>query len=209
MSSRPHTVEPRISEALERLRASQAGPRLSLGDLLDALGDRGFGLLILVLALPNAIPGPTVPGFSLVFGIGLVALGAQLALGWDAPRIPRRARAWSVSSAGFARFLDRVLPWIRHIERWLTPRPSWLVGGAGARLIGVAVILMSMVLSLPVPLGNVPVASSLVILALGLLEEDGIALLLGLVLGTLSIAWNALLVAGGTLALERVFPHLL
>jgi len=63
---------------------------------------------------------------------------------------------------------------------------------------------MGIVLSLPVPLGNLPIAWSLVVLALGLLEEDSRALLLGLVLGALSIAWNGLVVVGGAAIFERL-----
>ncbi|MGE5202368.1 MAG: exopolysaccharide biosynthesis protein, partial [Acidobacteriota bacterium] len=94
-------------------------------------------------------------------------------------------------------FLDRALPRIRRVERWLRPRQSWLTGTGGERLVGFVIALMGIVLSLPVPLGNVPIAWSLVVIALGLLEVDGNALLLGLAAGILSIAWNTLVVLGG------------
>jgi hypothetical protein len=194
----------RASEALDRLRMSHTPARISLGELLDALSDHGFGLLILGPALINAIPGPHIPGFSAVFAIGLVILGAQLALGWHSPRIPRRARRWSVTSAGFSRFLDRALPLIRRVEAWLRPRPSWLTEAVGERLIGIAVVLLSIVLALPIPFGNVPIAWALVVLALGLMEEDSRALSLGLGFGILAVAWNAALVAGGALAIAEL-----
>ena len=194
----------RISEALDGLRTRHPGPRVSLGDLLDALGDRGFGLIVLALALPNGIPGPTLPGFSAIFGVPLVLMGSQLLRGWREPRIPRGFRRRSVTRDGFSRFLDRALPRIRRVERWLRPRESWLTNVGGGRLAGLAVILMGIVLSLPVPLGNLPIAWSLVVLALGLLEEDSRALLLGLVLGALSIAWNALIVLGGAAIFMRL-----
>jgi hypothetical protein len=194
----------RISEALDRLRLSHTRARISLGELLDALSDHGFGLLILGPALINAIPGPHIPGFSAVFAIGLVILGTQLALGWRSPRIPQRARRWSVTSAGFSRFLDRALPLIRRVEAWLRPRPSWLTEPIGERLIGLAVILLSIVLALPIPFGNVPIAWALVVLALGLMEEDSRALSLGLGFGILAVAWNAALVAGGALAIAEL-----
>src|SRR6185437_9641147 len=54
-----------------------------------AEGDHGFGLLVLALALPNAVPGPLIPGFSVPFALGIAALGLQRALGLNAPRLPR------------------------------------------------------------------------------------------------------------------------
>jgi len=194
----------RISEALDRLRTGHPGPRVSLGELLDALGERSFGLIVLVLALPNGIPGPTVPGFSAISGIPLILIGSQLLRGWHEPRIPQGFRRRSVTLEGFKRFLDRALPRMRRVERWLRPRPSWLTGVGGGRLAGFAVMALGIVLALPVPLGNLPVAWSLMALALGLLEEDSRALLLGLVLGALSIAWNALVVLGGAAIFARL-----
>lgn len=199
----PGQRRPRLSEALDLIRRSRPAERISLGELLDALGDHGFGLLILVPALFNAIPGPHIPGFSLPFAITLVVMGAQLAFGWSSPWIPSRVRRWSVTS----RFIERALPPIRRAEAWLRPRPSWLTEPAGERAIGVAVVLMSVVLALPVPFGNGPIAYALVALALGLMEEDSRALGVGLVLGILALAWNAALIAGGALAIVELLGY--
>lgn len=197
----------RISEALALILVSHTTARISVGELLDALSDHGFGLLILVPALINAIPGPHIPGFSLPFAIGLIVLGAQLASGRPSPWIPGRVRRWSVTSSGYARFLDRVLPIIRRVEAWLGPRPSWLTEPLGQRVIGVTVVLLSLVLAFPIPFGNAPIAFALVVLALGLMEEDSRALSLGLALGGLALAWNAALVAGGVLAIAELLGY--
>ncbi len=61
----PGAKRARISEALALILVSHTAARISVGELLDALSDHGFGLLILVLALINAIPGPHIPGLSL------------------------------------------------------------------------------------------------------------------------------------------------
>jgi hypothetical protein len=202
-----HAGRARISDALDALRRSHQEPRISLGDLLDALGDRGFGLVVLALALPNGIPGPTLPGLSAIFGIGLVLLGTQLMRAFPEPRLPGVIRRRSVTLAGFSRFLDRALPRIRRVERWLRPRHSWVTGTGGERFAGFVIALMGIVLSLPVPLGNLPIAWSLVVIALGLLEEDGNALLLGLAAGILSIAWNTLVVLGGAAIFSKLTAY--
>jgi hypothetical protein len=203
----PGAKRARISEALALILVSHTAARISLGELLDALSDHGFGLLILVLALINAIPGPHIPGFSLPFAIGLAVVGAQLALGRPSPWIPRRVRRWSVTSSGYSRFLDRVLPIIRRVEAWLGPRPSWLTEPTGGRVVGITVVLLSIVLALPIPFGNAPIAYALVVLALGLMEEDSRALSLGLAFGVLALGWNAALVAGGALAIAELLGY--
>ena len=203
----PGAKRARISEALALILVSHTAARISVGELLDALSDHGLGLLILVPALINAIPGPHIPGFSLPFAIGLIVLGAQLASGRPSPWIPGRVRRWSVTSSGYSRFLDRVLPIIRRVEAWLRPRPSWLTDSLGTRVIGAAIVLQSVVLALPIPFGNGAIAYALIVLALGLMEEDSRALSLGLALGGLALAWNAALVAGGVLAIAELLGY--
>jgi len=171
--------------------------RLAIADVMTALGDQGFGLLVLLLALPNAIPGPLIPGFSLPFALGIAALGLQLTLGLRTPRLPGWFKRLSMTHDRFHRFVDRAEPLLLRLERWLRPRPSPLTDAAGERLVGLALIALSAVLALPVPLGNLPIALSIIVIALGLLEGDGRALSFGLAAGLAAMLWNAVIVFAG------------
>jgi hypothetical protein len=196
--SDPRHAIPRGTAAALRWLADRPGsPRFSIDELLAALGDQGFGLLVFALALPNAVPGPLIPGFSVPFALGIAALGLQLALGLHTPRLPRRLRRLSLEQRRFRRMVDRTEPWLLRLERWLRPRPSPLTTEAGERLIGVALIALSVVLALPVPFGNTPVALSIMVIALGQLEGDGLALTGGLVAGLAASLWNAFLIFAG------------
>jgi len=183
--------------ALRWLADHHHRPRFAIADLLAALGDQGFGLLILALALPNAVPGPLVPGFSVPFALGIAALGLQLAFGLHTPRLPRWMRRLSIERSRFRRLVDRTEPLLLRLERWLRPRPSALTAAPGERLVGVALVGLSLALALPVPFGNTPVALSIIVIALGQLEGDGRALLLGLATGAAAMLWNAALVVAG------------
>lgn len=193
----PATERTGTAAALRRLADRHGAPRLSIDDLLVALGDQGFGLLVFALALPNALPGPLIPGFSVPFAIGIAALGLQLALGLHAPWLPRRLRLLAMEQRGVRRLIDRAEPWLRRLERWLRPRPSPLTAEPGERLVGIALIGLSVVLALPVPFGNTPVALSIIVIALGQLEGDGLALMAGIVAGIAASLWNAFLIMAG------------
>jgi hypothetical protein len=188
--------------ALRRLADERQRPRFAVADLLSALGDQGFGLLILVLALPNALPGPMIPGFSAPFAVAIGLLGLQLARGFPMPLLPGWLKRRSMPQERFRRFVLRTEPVLHRLERWLRPRPSGLTQGLGERLVGVALIALSAVLALPVPFGNLPVALSIMIIALGLLEGDGRALTLGLAAGLLATLWNASLIFAGAVIFE-------
>ncbi len=204
----PKQEVPRGTAAALRWLADRPGaPRFSIDDLLAALGDQGFGLLIFALALPNAVPGPLIPGFSVPFALGIAALGLQLVLGLHTPRLPRRLRRLSLEQRRFRRMVDRTEPWLLRLERWLRPRPSPLTTGTGERLVGVALIGLSVVLALPVPFGNTPVALSIIVIALGQLEGDGVALVTGIVAGIAASLWNTFLIVAGA-ELFHVAQHL-
>jgi hypothetical protein len=197
-----------IAAALRRLAAEHRGERFAVADLLAALGDQGFGLLTLLLALPNVVPGPMIPGFSVPFAVGIAVLGLQLAMGWHAPRLPRWLKRLSIERRRFERFVLRTEPMLLRLERWLKPRPSDLTEGPGERLVGIALITLSLILALPVPFGNAPIGLGIIIIALGLLEGDGRALVIGLAAGLAAALWNmALIVAGAELFVAATRVH--
>ncbi len=189
---------PRTSHRLMML-ADHPADRVSLGDALAILGERGFGLLLLILTLPNAVPIPAPPGVSLVLALPLILVAAQMAIGLDQPRLPERLRRLSMSRARLASVLGRALPHLQRMERHLQPRHPRLTGRHAERLLGAACLMLALVLCLPIPMGTAPVAWALVVLALGLLERDGLFALIGLAAGLVAVGWNvALVLAGGT-----------
>jgi hypothetical protein len=140
---------------------------ITLGELLDAAGEQTYGLLVLLLSLPNLIPGLNL-GLAPVGGIGLVALGAQLAWGTPHPWIPNRIQAQPIHKgriknalAKFEAQIDR-FRWRGAVRRPLNHR--WM---------GVAIAWTGFLLAIPVPLpfGNQLPAAILCLLGAALLEE--------------------------------------
>lgn len=193
--------------ALLRSLVRSAPERMSLGEVVMALEDRGFGVIVFCLALPNALPGPFIPGFSTVLALPIAWLGLQLLLGWEYARLPGFLRRRSIDRGRLARFVDRAVPLIGRFEGWLEPRPGWLTRGQGRCLLGGALILFGFFLALPIPLGNVPVAIGITVLSLGLIEQDSRALALGLVSGLIGCLWDAGLIALGIAAAQRLSSY--
>jgi hypothetical protein len=185
------------TSALLREFAEGAGERIAIDELVGVLEDRAFGILVLCLALPNAVPGPYIPGFSAIFALPIMWLGLQLALGFSYPRLPGLVRRRSFARARFLRFVNRTTPLLLRIEAWLGPHPGWLTEPRGHRFLGLVLVIFGFGLSLPVPLGNLPVAIGISILALGLIEEDSRALRWGLLSGLLGCLWLLALVGFG------------
>jgi hypothetical protein len=171
----------RASEILEQLARIWPGDRVSLGDIEAALGDRGFGLMILVFTLPTLIPG-----IAMLAAIPLALLAIQLMLGVSKPWLPKAILRRSVARADFQRMVDRLVPHFLRAEKVLKPRLNYFATSYAERLIGFACLVLILLLPLPWPFGNLLVAVPLFVLALALIERDGLFALGGIVLATIS-----------------------
>ncbi|HEX8108096.1 MAG TPA: exopolysaccharide biosynthesis protein, partial [Kofleriaceae bacterium] len=173
---------------------------LSVGALVDKAAESGFGFVIGVLSL-IAIP---FVGLSTPFGLAIALLGAQLMIGLRHPWLPARARRRALSMA----MLDRVLGLLVRRTRWLTrlSRRRWepLIQ---PRLVGLGVVLLALGLALPLPIpgSNLVFLIPLFTYSIGVLERDGLWIVLGH-LGTL-INMALLVVFGATVVevLQRIW----
>src|SRR5215472_15012971 len=77
----------RTSEMLREFAASRTGKRVSIGEIVAALGDRGLGVLITIFALPNVFPS-TVPFGNVLTGIPVIVFAVQLMLGVERLILP-------------------------------------------------------------------------------------------------------------------------
>jgi hypothetical protein len=185
----------RTSALLRDYVASLSGDQVSLDSLRDTLGDRGFGVLLFVFAVPNLIP-VNIPLLSAVLGAPLVLLAAQLFYGRHKPWFPRWFASRSVSRANFEAVVLRAIPYLERAEALLRPRLTPLLSWTGERLIGLALLVLTVVLALPIPFGNWLPAFAICIIGLAIVEKDGLAVLIGIAVGLLSLLVAGTVVVG-------------
>jgi hypothetical protein len=184
----------RLSGILAGIANDPRREHVALADLLVAMGDRAFGALMFLFAVPNTLP-VNAPGVSVVLGTPLLFLALQLTLGFSVPWLPASLVHRQVTRARFARVMNTVVPWLRRAERLSRPRWAWLAAGLAERLIGLACVVLSIVLILPVPFGNMGPALAICVLCFALMQRDGKATLAGLLAGVLALAlaWGVIL----------------
>lgn len=170
--------------------------RVSLGDMVDALGEAGLGLTILMLALPSFIPIPGLPtGF--IFGTALAILSLQIMIGADRLLLPQWLRRRSLPKGPVVTGGAWVAPWFRRVEWMLRPRLSFLSGRLAQFILAVPIFVHAVMILLPIPLGNQLPALAVIVFAFGLIERDGLAVMIGWVLTVLAVAWNGAIVFFG------------
>lgn len=185
-----------ISRRLGQLVVDAEGDTVTLAWVLDHLHGRAFGLFLLILALPCCIP--FLYGVPQIVALPLLFIAAQMVLGRSAPWLPRRLGERQVATASLAALARRADPWLRRIEALSRPRLAALTRPPLDRLVGLALVAFSASILVPLPGTNTVPAVGVALTAIGLLQRDGILVLLGMITGTVWIA--TLVFAGATAA---------
>ncbi|NET09920.1 MAG: exopolysaccharide biosynthesis protein [Merismopedia sp. SIO2A8] len=176
--------------------------RITIVDLLEVSGERTFGVLLVLLALPSALPIPA-PGYSTPFGVVIVLLALQMVIGFHHPWLPKVVRNSSLKRQQAQGLLATGLPWLQRLEQISRPRFSFVSNSVlGRSIIGLMIVLMGLFMMIPVPGTNTIPAMIIFILGFSLIEEDGLISLFGVTAG---------LVGSGVvaIALKKGLPLLL
>ncbi|MBO6716492.1 MAG: exopolysaccharide biosynthesis protein [Rhizobiaceae bacterium] len=207
--SGPASAKPaprRLSQVLRDLGASTEGP-VAIGTIRDALGDRSFAALLVLFAVFNLLPLP--PGATLIFGLPLLLITGQMVAGYRTAWLPRTLLARSISADRFRGMIQTFIPKLERLEKLVKPRrwpfPSQF---ASDRIIGIVGLVLSIAVTLPIPLGNWLPAFALALIGLSLSERDGIFLAGGIAVGVVSLLVIAVVIGAASAAAGLLFGSL-
>lgn len=170
-----------FSEVLEKI-GERDDPKLYLGELVNAFGERGFGALMLFFGLLSVAIG-IIPGTTTVLGAPLLLIGIQLVCRRDQLWLPRWALKRWIDREAYRSGVNTVVDRLRRFERLSRPRLSVMTNEVSEVLIGVATTLLAFILVLPIWGGNLIPALIICAFGFGLMQKDGLAVL---------IAWGAI-----------------
>ena len=170
---------------LSLTKGDDQSERLSLAQIVASLSDQARGVLMILFALPNCLPG--IPGTSAITGLPLVFLTLQMALNLP-PWLPGFIAKRSVSRQWLAGVMIKAEPWLRRIERLVHPRLMVLTSDPAERLVGGLGLVLSLVIMMPIPLGNTLPALAILVFSVGFVGRDGAWVLGGLFVSGMAAA---------------------
>lgn len=175
------------SRRLARLRAhaTEAGS-VSLDELMSAMGRSSIAFAILILSLPalTPIPGP----FGFVFGSCLAIVSLQIIAGFRRIWLPQFLGRRQVSGSTIDLMVRYTAPMVARVETLLRKnRMRHFAGPRAQAFLGVPVLLLAIAVALPIPFGNLLPVAALVMIALGLMERDGLVAILGVAMGVVAL----------------------
>jgi hypothetical protein len=194
-----------VSEILDLIAAKKAR-KVSIGDILEAFGDRAFGALIFVFAAPLVLPMP--PGVSAILGAPLMFLTAQWMLGRRTLWLPQVLLKRTMSMSDFRAVTTKMKPFLQRLERRLRPRLSFMYNRFGDRVLGLVCFTLSIIVFLPIPFGNMLPSFAIAALAIGAAERDGVAAIIGWAAAIVSVLVLVLLSKAIIVAIVAFFGAL-
>ena len=183
---------------------------LSLGELLDVFSDEGLLLLTILLTLVFLIP-VSIPGVSTVFGAAILLVGISRLIGrplW----LPQRLKARALPADRLRPGLKAGMTWVRRLEKISRPhRLRVFVDGRAQDVFNnLAFILAALLLMAPfgfVPFSNTLPALALLLYAIGFIQRDGGAVLLGHLSNIGTMIYFGVLIGGGGVAAHELFQR--
>jgi hypothetical protein len=183
------------SLVLQELLDEAPADHFTLNWLIGSLPEHSFGIVMLLLAVLAMVPiGSIVPGLLLAI------LAAQMTVGRQVPAFPRRIAAHPLPTRHLVRMGRQPILVLKSLERVI--RPRWPTPfGATKRVIGIVVLLLtSLILLAPVPLTNVPPAADIALISLAYIEKDGVLLAVALLGALILLAAASAAVWGAALS---------
>lgn len=182
--------ERRLSAILRELE-NRPEERISIFDIDEAFGDRAFSAIMLVFGLLTM--AAIIPGTSTVTGAPLFLVATQMIMGRKTLWIPKKLGDRTVAPSDIGRLNARFLPLLRRLERLLQPRLPFMFIPMSLRLMGLIAFVLSVIIVLPIPLGNLAPGASIAIIALAILTRDGLAALAGIAMAIGSVVFLTVL----------------
>ncbi|MGO4174349.1 exopolysaccharide biosynthesis protein [Bosea sp. TAF32] len=170
--------------------AGLPGDRIAVGTIVAALQDRAYALLVVLLGLPNCLPMP--PPIPLVCGLVLAFIALQMLMGRRMPWLPQALLTRSIGKPELNRAVERALPALVRLERFSKPRLTMLGSPYAVPVLGLLMLVLALGLIVAAPfIGQIPLGLAVCLVGLGLVERDGVLIIIGAVFGAAGLLLSA------------------
>ncbi len=148
-------------------------------ELVAALKERSLGILLLIVAIPNACLIASIPMVSFIFGFIVILVSIQIIFRPHRIKLPNVIGNKTFSKKQLEYILNKYTSHLIKIEKYIKIRWPFLTSTIGEIIVGIICLIHGILIILPIPLGNFLPGIALVFLALGVIEKDGLFIVIG------------------------------
>ncbi|WP_414010834.1 exopolysaccharide biosynthesis protein [Limnobacter sp.] len=210
VNNTPNFEELPLGDQIKQVIAQLPTHTVSLGEILDLVGRDGMLLLVAFLTLVFMVP-VSIPGVSTIFGAAILLIGTSRIFGrtlW----LPKRFKERALPADKLRNALEKGLVWIPRLEK--ISKPHRMAGLTTGRVMNMlndgGLILGALLLMAPfgfIPFSNTVPGIALLFLAVGLIQRDGTAVLLGHLANLASIVYFGVLIGGGGMVIQNLLHN--
>lgn len=183
-----------IEELLDRIEAGAADrSHVSIGEMMDSVGRRTFGPVVLLVGIILVTPLSGLPGMPTLMGLLTLLTLGQVLIGRKHFWLPAWLVRRHVPRHRLVQGLELLRPAARRIDRLIRPRLSPLVRGPGLYVMALACMVISVVMPATelVPFSASIAGLALMTFGLAIISKDG---LLALIAWGIALAGPVMLV---------------
>lgn len=179
-----------VVDDLHAVANGSSGPKIILGELLDKVGERSHGALILVPALIALLPTGGIPTVPTIMAVLIVLIALQMAFSPAHIWLPRRLRLFSIGSKKLQDSLNWFRPHARKLSWLFRARLTFINEKPFLYLVVLA--LLAMAATMPalefLPFAAAAPSFVMTVIGLGLTTDDGLWTMAGLCLAVLALS---------------------
>ncbi len=203
----------KTSEQLNSLiYGKQDDELLSLFEVNHFLHEKGFALLLILFSFPMALPLPYPPGFTTILGLPLIFYGIQMILGRVDPWLPKFIGSKTIKISHLRFAIEKSQKFFCFIEKFSRPRLLSLTSPNGEKVVGFFVLICAITITLPIWFGNAIPSLGILVMSLGVLNRDGLAVIIGVVISIIGVFIASLVVIWGVKFVKgiilKIFPYI-
>lgn len=175
----------KLSVTIEHLCDTSGALNTTLTQLQSKLKEQGLGFWIILISLPSALPIPA-PGYSTPLGLILLWIGSLLVRNKTYINFPQK---WAHRSFSLPpKIVKYSIKFLKFIELFVHPhRYFTLCYIFNKTIIGINICILATIMAIPIPFTNTAPAGLILLFGLGLLEKDGLLLLITQILTLITI----------------------
>lgn len=159
----------RLQKLIKEVKNSEI---ITYGRLIELLGEQGIGIIIILFALPSALPISIIPGISFLFGLPIMFVAIQLILANKTLWLPQYLTKQTITTSKLITIITKTLPYLSWLERLTKPR--WQSLFFFQRIHGLLLLVLSVFLSLPIPFSNFIFSGIIICFGISIAVKDGI-----------------------------------
>lgn len=195
------------SDILNNIYTKNIEDNIKIGTLLKSVDSGGFAFLNLILSLILFIPTP--PPIATISAILIIFLSFQMILGLKEVWLPNFIVNKSIKRTTLALIVGKSSIYLSKMEKITRRRFIFMESDIMQRIIGLIILILAILSLTPILFANSMPGISIILISFGMLNKDGLMVILGFIAGFISIfvVWAIILFGQALISkiIEKIF----